>query len=67
MPTPDFEVLQEDIAQAEQRLDEVEKIYGRQSAEYQQALTRFSRLWYLFKMTRRPDEFLPEQAKHKAV
>lgn len=56
----DLNRLQADVLRAERRLQDVECIYGKQSDEYKGALSRFSKIWHVMKMRRKPEEFVWE-------
>ena len=57
MPMPTMDALQEDVLLAQERLSQTERVYGKDSAQYQLALKQFSQMWFVLKMARRKDEF----------
>lgn len=65
MVLPDFDTLQHDVLHAEQRLVDVERVYGKQSEEYKGALSRFAKIWYVMKMRRKPEEFVRELVRSR--
>jgi len=60
MPKLEQQTLRQDVCRAEQTLLSIEKEYGKESQQYQSALKRFLRLWFILKMTRTNQEFLHE-------
>jgi hypothetical protein len=57
---PEQRVIRNDIFQAERNLVRVEAEFGKSSAEYQNALRRFARLWSILRMTHSQESFLHE-------
>lgn len=60
MPKLEQRVLTYDVQQAEKHLARIAKTHEKTSAEYQNALKRFIRLWSVLRMTRSQDEFFHE-------
>ena len=60
MPKLEQQLLRNDVCKAEQSLLSIGNEYGKDSQQYQSALKRFMRLWFVLKMTRRQQEFLHE-------
>jgi hypothetical protein len=60
MMMPEQRVIRNDIFQAERHLVRAEAEFGKSSAEYQDALRRFARLWSILRMTHSKEAFLSE-------
>ncbi len=52
--------LKADLSQAQKSLNAIAYEFGKDNPDYQQALQRFARLWFVLRLTRSRDEFLKE-------
>ena len=57
IPMPQQGHIRNDVLRVEQHLTRIKKQYGEDSAEYQNALRQFARLWSVLTMTRGREEF----------
>ena len=63
MPKLEQRKLKADLNRAEKALNTIASEIGKDNLEYQQALLRFTRLWFVLRLTRSNDEFLQEVSK----
>lgn len=60
MPKPERRQLKADLNQTQKVLDAIATEFGKDNRDYQLALQRFARLWFVLRLTRSQDEFLKE-------
>ncbi len=60
MPKLEQRTLKNDVFQAEKTLASIASEQGKSSPEYRNALKRFTRLWFVLRLTRSKDEFFQE-------
>lgn len=60
MPKLEQRRLKADLSQAQKKLTAIAYEFGKDNLEYRQALQRFTRLWFVLRLTRSRDEFLQE-------
>ncbi len=67
MPKLEQQSLRNDVCKAEHNLLSIGNEYGKESQQYQSALKRFLRLWFVLKLTRKQQEFLHEVRHQPAM